>query len=185
MLVVDVELTCWEDTPPEGQQKEIVEIGICVLDVESGRRLGRERLLIRPQHSTISPFCTMLTGLTPDDVSQGMTFQRACNILQRKYASRYRVWASYGDDDPRHFQRQCALENTPYPFGKSHLNIKNLFALIHGLPREVGLLDAMSIIDLPVEGEHHRGVDDAWNTALLLSHLLLRRRAELPTEPHL
>ena len=33
ILVVDVEATCWEGNPPPGQTSEIIEIGLCVLDV--------------------------------------------------------------------------------------------------------------------------------------------------------
>ena len=33
ILVVDVEATCWEGDPPPGQISEILEIGLCVLDV--------------------------------------------------------------------------------------------------------------------------------------------------------
>jgi inhibitor of KinA sporulation pathway (predicted exonuclease) len=32
-------------------------------------------------------------------------------------------------------------------------------------------------LGLPLEGTHHRGVDDAWNIAGILSPLLLRSRA--------
>lgn len=33
ILVVDIEATCWEGNPPPGQTSEIIEIGLCVLDV--------------------------------------------------------------------------------------------------------------------------------------------------------
>jgi hypothetical protein len=32
--------------------------------------------------------------------------------------------------------------------------------------------------DLVLEGQHHRGADDAWNIALLLSKLLLARQPQ-------
>ena len=41
------------------------------------------------------------------------------------------------------------------------------------------LRQAMESLALPVEGTLHRGVDDAWNTGLLLSALIGRRRARL------
>ena len=37
ILVVDVEATCWEGDPPPGQTSEIIEIGLCVLDVPTLR----------------------------------------------------------------------------------------------------------------------------------------------------
>ena len=35
ILVVDVESACWEAEPPEGQVSEIIEIGLCTVDVKS------------------------------------------------------------------------------------------------------------------------------------------------------
>jgi inhibitor of KinA sporulation pathway (predicted exonuclease) len=35
ILVVDVESTCWEGEPPDGQEPEIIEIGLCVRAVAS------------------------------------------------------------------------------------------------------------------------------------------------------
>ncbi len=35
---------------------------------------------------------------------------------------------------------------------------------------------ALEILKLPLEGTHHRGGDDAWNIAAILSRLVLQRR---------
>lgn len=32
IIIIDLEATCWEGKPPQGQESEIIEIGICVLD---------------------------------------------------------------------------------------------------------------------------------------------------------
>lgn len=50
-------------------------------------------------------------------------------------------------------------------------------AVIYALPREVGMAQALELLDLPLEGTHHRGDDDAWNIAGILSKLLLKARA--------
>ncbi|MBN1201081.1 MAG: exonuclease domain-containing protein [Anaerolineae bacterium] len=182
VLVIDVESTCWEGDPPDGQEGEIIEIGICVLDVASGDRLAKDSILVKPERSLVSPFCTQLTTLTQDRVAQGVSFERACGILKRKYRARHCVWASYGNYDRCQFERQCHARGIEYPFGPSHINVKNLFAVVFGLPREVGMVRALHMLSLPVEGVHHRGVDDAWNTGLLLSRLLLASRAALKVE---
>src|SRR2546429_402632 len=83
-------------------------------------------------------------------------------ILRQEYASKERVWASYGDYDRRVFERQCREFQVEYPFGVRHLNIKTLFALVHALPFEPELAEALGIMKLPLEGTHHRGGDDAW-----------------------
>ena len=43
---------------------------------------------------------------------------------------------------------------------------------------------ALALLDLPLEGTHHRGVDDAWNTGLILSRLIMQRRdVDICSEP--
>ncbi|HWM03665.1 MAG TPA: 3'-5' exonuclease [Actinophytocola sp.] len=170
VLVIDVESTCWDGPPPEGQRGEIIEIGVCALDVGSLERVGKESILVRPEHSVVSSFCTELTTITAADVAAGVTFAEACAVLRKEAEGR--VWASYGDYDRRQFERQCADVGVRYPFGIRHLNVKSLFALGRGLTDEVGMDEALRMAGLPLEGTHHRGVDDAWNIAALLARLL-------------
>ena len=177
ILVVDVESTCWDGTPPDGEETEIIEIGICALDVESGRRVGRESILVRPVRSTVSAFCTGLTTLTQEQVDSGIPFQDACARLRYEYQSRERLWASWGDYDRRQFERQCQAFDIAYPFGQGHLNVKTLFAVVHALPHELGMDAALQRLGFPLEGTHHRADDDAWNIAAILSSLLLRSRS--------
>lgn len=177
ILVVDIESTCWQDAPPPGQESEIIEIGICLFDVASAQRLEKDSILVKPDRSQVSEFCTQLTTLTQAQVDRGISFAAACSILKKKYLSKERVWASYGDYDRRQFERQCESFKLSYPFGTTHLNVKSLFAIIHALPQEVGMDRALEILNLPLEGTHHRGGDDAWNIASILSKLLLPMRA--------
>jgi len=176
ILVVDVEATCWEGTPPPGQENEIIEIGLCLLEVASGQRSDKQSILVRPERSQVSPYCTQLTTLTQEQVDRGVTFKAACLMLQQQCASKNRVWASYGDYDRRQFQKQCEAFNVNYPFGPTHINVKNLFAIAHGLADEVGMAKALELMKLPLEGVHHHAGDDAWNIAGILAELLLRFR---------
>jgi inhibitor of KinA sporulation pathway (predicted exonuclease) len=176
ILIIDVESTCWGGSPPPGQESEIIEIGVCLLDVGSRERVSRESILVKPQYSTVSPFCTQLTTLTQAQVDAGIPFKEACALLKSKYLSKERTWASYGNYDRRQFERKCQNSQIGYPFGPTHLNVKNLFALTHGLPHEIGMAEALAVLDLPLTGTHHRGGDDAWNIAQILAILLERRR---------
>ncbi len=49
-----------------------------------------------------------------------------------------------------------------YPFGKTHLNVKNILSIALKAPFELAMDKAMRQLNLPLEGTHHRGVDDAW-----------------------
>ena len=59
-----------------------------------------------------------------------------------------------------------------YPFVTTHINVKNLLALTQNWETEVGMATALDKLGLPLEGTHHRGVDDAWNIANILAGLI-------------
>jgi inhibitor of KinA sporulation pathway (predicted exonuclease) len=177
ILVIDVEATCWDGPIPEGEESEIIEIGVCTVDVASAERLERSSLIVRPAMSRVSEFCNRLTTLTQEQVEGGVAFADACSVLRRRFEARERLWASYGDYDRHQFERQCESQGVKYPFGPSHLNVKNLFAVVHALSPEIGMADALQRLGQPLEGVHHRGGDDAWNIAFILSHLLKQTRA--------
>jgi inhibitor of KinA sporulation pathway (predicted exonuclease) len=176
IVVIDVEATCWPGPPPDGEVQEIIEIGVCRLEVAALARGARDSLLVRPARSTVSAYCTELTTLTAAQVAGGLPFGEACAALVARHATRERAWASWGDFDRRIFEQQCAREQVPSPFGVTHLNVKHLFALVHGQRHETGMRQALEAAGLPHEGTHHRGGDDAWNIAALLAQLIAGAR---------
>ncbi|MGL6075690.1 MAG: exonuclease domain-containing protein [Fimbriiglobus sp.] len=172
LLVIDIESTCWTGPPPSGMISDIIEIGICPIDLASLTRLERRSIFVKPERSEVSDFCTELTTISPAMLQGAMTFREACSILKKEYLSAQRTWASYGDYDRNQFQRQCTDTGVPYPFGPTHWNIKSLLAVFLGLPTEVGTLDSLAHLGVVFEGTNHRAHDDAWNVAELLIHLL-------------
>lgn len=173
IVVVDIEATCWETKNPEGMESDIIEIGICLLDVSTGEITDNQGIIIQPERSTVSPFCTQLTTITPEMVKEeGIPFQEALKILKDDYLTQSRAWASYGAYDLKQFQRQCSALGRGYPFGPSHLNVKTLFALQQKLGHEVGMAGALEKLAISLEGTHHRGVDDANNIAKILHRIL-------------
>src|SRR5438128_1858906 len=44
-LVIDVESTCWDTRPPRGQISEIIEIGLCTVDLRSLERREKRCLM--------------------------------------------------------------------------------------------------------------------------------------------
>lgn len=172
--VVDVEATCWEGTPPPGAVSEIIEIGLTVVDLAAGERVGRHRILVRPARSSVSDFCTELTGLTQEEVDSGLGFAEACEVLAAGHRAGIRPWASWGDYDRHQFTRQCAAARVAYPFGQRHTNAKAVFTEARGLRKRPGMAQALVLAGLPLEGRHHRGEDDAWNIAALVLGLAAR-----------
>lgn len=172
--VVDVEATCWDGPVPPGEVDEIIEIGLTVVDLEARERVGRHRILVRPQRSAVSAFCTELTGLTQAEVETGLPFADACALLAAEHGAGARAWASWGDYDRKQFTRQCRDNGVVYPFGlaERHTNAKAVFTDAHGLRRRPGMAQALRLAGLPLEGRHHRGEDDAWNIAALVLGLV-------------
>ena len=175
ILVVDVESTCWQGQPPPGEQSEVIEIGICTLDSVSGELLERESILVRPERSKVSPFCTELTTLTQEMADGGVWFAEACERLRTHYRGPERTWASWGDYDRKMFVAQCEQRGISYPFGPEHINAKTRFAEAHRLSRPVGMAAALKQLRWPLVGTHHRGGDDAVNIARILGHLLVSK----------
>lgn len=169
IIVIDLEATCWEGQPPAGQVNEIIEIGICELDTLTGDITKNKGILIQPTRSTISPFCTQLTTITPELVArEGVTFPEAIEMLQEEYEAEMYTWASYGMYDLNMLTKQCKFRNINYPLNHQHINVKELFAETFGLRKATGMNWALELLKIPLEGTHHRGVDDAKNIAKIL-----------------
>ncbi|HCT79413.1 MAG TPA: DNA polymerase III [Micromonosporaceae bacterium] len=181
--IVDVEATCWEGEPPAGETSEIIEIGVCVVDTLRWERVARHRILVRPTRSRVSSFCTDLTGLAQSDVDSGLSFADACEQLRKELRSDSRAWASWGDYDRKQFERQCAASAVAYPFSVRHTNLKARFSEILGLRKRLGMAQALAHLNLPLEGRHHRGDDDAWNIGAIA--IELPKRSGLPESPRL
>lgn len=170
LLIVDVEATCWEGVPPPGEVNEIIEVGLCLFDIESRTPIEKRSIPVRPVLSSISKYCIDLTGWTADKLKDAGSFSDACNTLISVYNSRRRVWASWGDYDRLQFERDCNRKQVDYPFGTTHYNLKPMFSMWKKLKRGVGLKTALKHSGLEMEGTHHEGHWDAWNVGRILQH---------------
>jgi inhibitor of KinA sporulation pathway (predicted exonuclease) len=167
--VVDIEATCWARGDPAKHVSDIIEVGLTPVDLAAGERLAKYKILVRPERSTVSDFCTGLTGLTQGQVDSGVSFAEACDLLATEHKAADRPWASWGDYDRSQFQRQCAAMGVTYPFGETHVNAKTVFGHVHR--GRHGMKTALELAGLPLEGRHHDGADDSWNIAALVLHL--------------
>ncbi len=175
ILVLDLEATCWDgevSVRPKDVSNEIIEIGLATLNIQTGVIARGDLWLVAPEVSTVSEFCTQLTTWKQEDVVNGMSFKDSCGKLRKDFSSKRRVFASWGNYDRRQFERQCGRMNVPYPFGPSHLNVKDLFALQKRLTQQVNTMVAMEMIGMDPVGTWHVGRDDAFNIARVLRHLM-------------
>jgi inhibitor of KinA sporulation pathway (predicted exonuclease) len=178
--VVDIEATCWDNEEErKGQPNETIEIGITEVDLFDLKIYRNDGIYILPDNSLVSEFCTKLTGITPVKIaSDGITFENAARLLKTKFRIHKRHWVSWGDYDKGQLQRDCDRHNLEYHkvFFKRHTNLKTVFAMLHGLPRELSVDAALRHVGLNFKGSQHSGKDDAYNIAMLYIHTMQKFR---------
>jgi inhibitor of KinA sporulation pathway (predicted exonuclease) len=175
ILVVDLEATCANDRslPPEAM--EIIEIG-AVWATGSGTIIDRFQAFVRPlERPVLTAFCTALTGIRQADVDAAPLFPVAASSLH-EFANLHRgpdaAWASWGDYDRKQIERDCARHRMTDPLPLPHENAKRLFAEHQQIGKAIGMDKACSLVGIDLEGQLHRALDDAINTARLLPWVL-------------
>lgn len=176
IFVVDLEATCWNGNEPLNQCSDIIEIGLCTLDVQSGELGNKESFLVKPTRSDVSPFCTMLTSITQEMLRHTHPLPTVTNTIINKYHPQGRIWAGWGEWDRIRLEKECKQLGAQFPFGGRYLNVKTLFAISKRC-NEKGLAKAIEMMGWEFEGTHHRGHDDAWNTARILKAIMWPKTA--------
>lgn len=174
ILVVDLEATCWgNDIPPEGSQTDILAVGICALQLETGEITDKELWYVIPERSEISEYCTELTGITPEIIrAEGLPLAEVCERIRTLYEPEKRLWAGYGSFDQIQMESQCRELEIPFPMGDSYLNIMPLFSAKMKVQSMRGLKRALRMLNEPFDGIPHNAADDAYNAAKVLRHIL-------------
>jgi len=184
LLAVDTEWTCWEGGPPEGQEREIVEIGVVEADPRSLEILREARFLVRPVLSTVSPYCTALTGLTGEELRRnGRPLGEALRSLAKIFGPGAKPWLAWGDDRSG-IAAACRRLVVPNPFpDEGFIDLGLQFGALAGLRERPGLRLALDALGLGFEGRPHSAVCDARNALRVQLELSARLRRELTPDP--
>lgn len=184
LVVLDFEATCREGEPPLPQ--EIIELPSVRLSLSERRVIDETWTFVRPiHHPVLTDFCTSLTGIRQEDVDSAPTFPDAFAEHQAWLAERELLgpggeprfaFLTCGDWDLRSMlPRQCAVSGLPVPRAyRRWVNVKTVFAKTLGLARAPGMPGMLEALGLPLEGRHHRGIDDCRNTARIVLALAAR-----------
>jgi 3'-5' exoribonuclease 1 len=178
LLVVDLEATCDSDGRLPKHDMEIIEIGAVLVDSESLEPIDELGTFVRPvRHPVLTRFCTELTTITQRDVDGAPPFPEAIERLRTWLAGRPVLLCSWGDYDKNQLAQDARYHHVTLPFGDAHLNLKKRFSESLGLPKKLGMGQALRHVGLELRGTHHRGIDDARNIARLLPWVFGRRQA--------
>ncbi|MBC7808012.1 MAG: exonuclease domain-containing protein [Akkermansiaceae bacterium] len=172
-IIVDLEATCDEsDFPPD--RMETIEIGAVCLTTPVGQSSGEFAAFVRPVATRyLSAFCRDLTGITQADVDNAEPFYTAF--------PRFVAWCegdapftlcSWGAYDQNQLRRDSERHGMTFPATfEKHINLKKKFAAQFGT-RPLGMAAALRHLRIPLEGRHHRGIDDARNIAKIAAQML-------------
>ena len=170
-LIIDVETTCCNQNSFPRDEMEIIEIG-AVLCNPTFQVEAEFQSFVRPiVHPTLTEFCLNLTSIQQRDVDSADLFDAVVAKLKQflsEYPSQSILFCSWGGFDKKMFHLDCQRHRISYPFSDQHCNLKARFRQATGLPRQIGMAEALRQSELTLEGTHHRGLDDARNIARLL-----------------
>ncbi|MBL4648497.1 MAG: exonuclease domain-containing protein [Aureispira sp.] len=164
-IVLDLEATCWKE---KGKfTNEIIEIGALCID-QNRNTLGEYCSFIKPTLNPIlSDFCTELTTIEQKDVDAAPLFPDVLRDFLdwiESFGDSYYL-CSWGFYDRTQFKKDCTLHGLDTTWLKQHISVKHQYADRHNLSRPIGMKGALEREHLPMEGTHHRGIDDARNIA--------------------
>jgi len=164
-IIIDLEATCWEND--RNKTSEIIEIGAVKLN-DKLEIIDSFSKFIRPSLNPIlSEFCTNLTSITQNDVDNAYFFDQVMTEFENWILSQGNdiLFCSWGFYDKKQIIKECKIKNYSGKILKlldNHISLKHKFAELKKI-EPCGMGKALNILGIPLEGRHHRGIDDAKN----------------------
>jgi 3'-5' exoribonuclease 1 len=167
-LVVDLEATCSDTGEVPRHEMETIEIGAVLVEPDGLRPIAEMQTFVRPvRHPVLTAFCTKLTTITQAEVASAPLFPEAIAALGAFLAGRPAIFCSWGDYDWKQLEQDAAFHRIGLPHFEGRRNLKaDLAERMSG--KKMGMAGALARLGLPLDGTHHRGIDDARNIAKLL-----------------
>lgn len=176
-IIFDLEATCWEND--KSRPSEIIEIGAVMLD-ENLEIVSEFQTFVKPiLNPILSDFCRGLTSIRQLDVDNAPTFKEALKAFQDWMGKDVQL-CSWGFYDKKQFKSNCERHKLPTNWISKHISIKHQHgqmvvqqmketgesnSKIKRFERGVGMETALRMLNLSLDGTHHRGIDDARNIA--------------------
>ena len=182
LLVLDFEANCLENEKLDCQ--EIIEFPVVPLKT-SDLSLAAEPFhqYVKPEvHPEISAFCTKLTGIDQDMVSDG-TY--TLDVVLRDLDS----WMAKNGFNEQNstvvtcgrwdlntcLRSEASFKGLKVPkYLKKFINVKDIWMQVLFKKKAAGMPGMLSSLGLELDGRHHSGIDDSKNIAKIVKELLNR-----------
>lgn len=190
IIVYDLEMTVRRK---KGQIAEIIEIGAAKVGLIEAvpQIVGTFQTFVKPLLATqLSEDTTSFTGISQDDVNGADTLAAALREFRDWIGPDEYFLCAWGPDDLRQLVQECKQQQIATDWIVNHNNLQKMLSKIYKLEKhqQMGLKNALELLEIPFAGSHHRALDDAFNTANLLVKLydkLQMRRNTLSDEARL
>lgn len=169
-IVYDLEMTVRRK---RGQVAEIIEIGAVKVEAsDEGPRIASSfqsfvKPVIVPQ---LSADTTAFTGITQQDVGEAGTLAEVLRSFVEWIGTEEYFLCAWGPDDQRQLVQECRQHGIAVDWIVNHNNLQKMLSKAFKLEKhqQMGLKNAMEMLEIPFSGSHHRALDDAANTAQIM-----------------
>lgn len=171
-IIYDLEMTV---NRKKGEPSEIIEIGAVKVSTINGKPeiIDKYQSFVRPVHtSKLSSDTEDFTGITQADVHQASTLQDVLDSFIAWIDSDEYALLSWGEDDKVQFVKECRDKKIPLHWLMNYTNLQKQVTTLmkRNKNQQIGLKAALEALDISFVGDHHRALDDAYNTALIYLH---------------
>jgi inhibitor of KinA sporulation pathway (predicted exonuclease) len=177
-IILDLEATCEQNN--RDFPNETIEIGAVKID-ENFNIVSTYNEFIKPKINPIlTDFCKQLTSITQEDIDNAKTFPDVIRHFKNwiGVGTEEYILCSWGFYDKKQFTRDCELHGLDSSWTNRHISLKHQFGTIRN-EKPCGMEKALNKLNIPLEGTHHRGIDDAKNIAKIF--LMYKEKSERKT----
>lgn len=156
--------------------QEVIEIGAVLLD-EAYNEIGSFKTFVKPMfNDKIEAYYTRITGITTEMVKHAPEFPEAIKMFTswcRSINDEVQIyqWSTSDIDQitKEVQQKHMDISKEDEPYLTNWYDFQAEFGEVLGLDRQLSLKDAIMYADINMQGRFHDALDDARNTAELLS----------------
>jgi len=176
-VVVDVEM-CRVRTKGTGYpfKNEIIQIGAVMMD-EAFAIKDKFSTFVSPRYGKIDRFIAGLTGITERTIKDAPDIEEALDRMLRWIGENEVIFYAWSDSDYRQIQREIEFKCQESERWTTLLSEENWVDYQKTMGdrleyfRSIKLEEALELAEIDTEGHMHDGLDDAYNTALMISKL--------------
>jgi inhibitor of KinA sporulation pathway (predicted exonuclease) len=166
-IIYDLEMT--------NRLSEIIEIGaVKIVQTDEGLvERDQFQTFIRPKADQLNSRITSLTGITNKDLLNAPSFEEAVSKFRKWIGTKDYYLCSWGPEDKWALITDAAFHQTNAEWIINHNDLQFSFSMLHDSEKgfRYGLTRALEKIGAEQEGNKHRALDDALNTAKIFKKM--------------